>query len=278
MDYITPDGGVYSWIGGTGGNNGPLRGTLLAQLNPLYHASPQLLFNAADPVIPVAPGSRLSGPDFANYTAVTISGQVFSDVNQNGVRDASENYKTGQQIQLIDRDGNLVMTVLSATVDRNGNSMIEPETEAGSYLFSGVAPGRYTVRTQLGTNQIQTAPFPDRFTEFAFQLDQRLQLESTGNLFENFGANQERWIYSKALAEWTYINQAGELYKWDGVSSGAGLSGTLITRLNRTYYDNPELLYNAQTTRVDLQSGDVFARDFGVLDLDELFTSIGDLL
>ncbi len=276
--YITPDGSLFDWIAGTGGTNGPLRGNLITTLDPTFHMNPQLLFDATNPSVVVASGEVVDGPDFANYQPAVISGRVFADTNQNGVRDAGESYVVGQNVELIDRDGNVVRTVVSKNIDLNSDDTIDPETERGIYSFDSAVPGQYGVRQVLTGSQVTTAPFPSRFSDFAFRLNERLELTFTGNFFENFGANQERWLYSGSLAEWTYITTDGELYEWDGVSTGSDLTGTLITRLDNTFYNNPERLYDAQSTTLTVSSGETDLRNFGVLDIDQLFSNLGNLL
>ncbi|MDM8517097.1 SdrD B-like domain-containing protein, partial [Desulfobacterales bacterium HSG16] len=69
--------------------------------------------------------------NFGDQQTGTISGVVFNDINGNGVQDAGEDGIGGVTVELVDENGD-VKTVITA-----GN---------GSYVFTGVSEGSYTVR------------------------------------------------------------------------------------------------------------------------------------
>ncbi|MEJ7595113.1 MAG: hypothetical protein WKF77_26615 [Planctomycetaceae bacterium] len=137
--YILPDGSVYSWDNASGGSRGLVQGTFLQQLDPIYHMNPQLLSSAVNPQFTLAAGNNVNGPQFGNYKPTSVTGRVFEDTNQSGVRDASELYQNDRTIQLIDRDGNVVSEVLTGDVDSDGtreSTQIQNEACIGSTTWS----------------------------------------------------------------------------------------------------------------------------------------------
>jgi hypothetical protein len=84
--------------------------------------------------ITVTSGSRESGNDFGNFQNATISGTKFKDANDNNARDAGEPGLGGWEIHLFGMDG-------------MGNDVHRHTTTAadGTYSFTGVTPGSYTL-------------------------------------------------------------------------------------------------------------------------------------
>ncbi len=72
--------------------------------------------------------SNLTGENFGNFQTFKVSGQVYSDLNDNGALDAGEPGLSGWAIKLVQSGTG---TTLSTTTDANGN-----------YSFSGVGPVR----------------------------------------------------------------------------------------------------------------------------------------
>ena len=216
--YILPDGSVFSWDNVSGGANGLVQGTLLQKLDASYHMNPQLLSDAVNPQITLAAGSAATGPQFGNYQPTTISGRVFEDSDQSGTRGTTELYRNNRQVQLIDRDGNVVREVRSADRESDGTPGINPNTERGVYLFANVVPGRYTVRQVLDSSEIQTAPFKNSLAVLASRVDQQFALRFSGSFFESFGTNKERFLFSDSIGGWVYITQAGDLFRWNPTS------------------------------------------------------------
>ncbi|MCI0376980.1 MAG: PQQ-dependent sugar dehydrogenase [Gemmataceae bacterium] len=78
---------------------------------------------------------------------------------------------------------------------------------------------------------------------WAFVLDQQLGLNTTGNLWFNFGGKNEIWVQA-ANGQWYFLLPNGELYR----QTGPAATGTLIATIGTTFYANPSALYNAQPT------------------------------
>ncbi|MCA9134151.1 MAG: carboxypeptidase regulatory-like domain-containing protein, partial [Planctomycetales bacterium] len=82
--------------------------------------------------IPVSAGGQLVNYDFCEVPPASLAGTVFVDLDEDGMFDANEQPIAGVTITLFDNQGQRVAT---ATTDANGN-----------YSFTGLAPGRYTVK------------------------------------------------------------------------------------------------------------------------------------
>src|SRR6266545_467947 len=74
----------------------------------------------------------------------SVSGSVFKDLNGNGTQDTGESGLGGVTIQLLDSNGTVIATTTTA-----GD---------GSYIFTGVTPGSYTVRETDPTGYVSTTP------------------------------------------------------------------------------------------------------------------------
>ncbi|MDA7980313.1 MAG: LEPR-XLL domain-containing protein [Pirellulales bacterium] len=71
--------------------------------------------------------------DFAEIPAAGISGYVYADDNNNGIKDAGEQGIGGTSIELLDESG-------------NGTGIMTVTASDGSYSFLGLQPGMYGVR------------------------------------------------------------------------------------------------------------------------------------
>jgi hypothetical protein len=71
-------------------------------------------------------------------------------------------------------------------------------------------------------------------------------LVNTGNLWENWGGNHERWLLGHNLQDdgpqWYFINTDGSFFAWDG---SAAANGTMLATLNPIYHDQIDRLCNA---------------------------------
>jgi Legume lectin domain/SdrD B-like domain/Bacterial pre-peptidase C-terminal domain/Bacterial Ig-like domain len=92
-----------------------------------------------------------TGLNFGNYQSITISGNVYNDVDGNGLRGAGEPGLASWTVDLEDSSGNVLATVLT---DSSGN-----------YAFAGVGAGTYLVAEVVQTNWVQTQPsYPTVYT------------------------------------------------------------------------------------------------------------------
>lgn len=77
----------------------------------------------------IAPGGSATG-NFGDQKVGTISGVVFNDVNGDGIQNVNEHGIGGVQVILVDDEGNIVQKLTAGD---------------GSYIFTNVTPGSYTV-------------------------------------------------------------------------------------------------------------------------------------
>jgi protocatechuate 3,4-dioxygenase beta subunit len=92
---------------------------------------------AADTVtaIPVAPGADAAGYTFGERAPVSISGAVFSDLDGDGAVGAGEPGVPGATVELLDAGGGVLDTITT--------------TASGTFSFTGLAPGVYSLRKTL---------------------------------------------------------------------------------------------------------------------------------
>ena len=109
----------------TGGGGGTPGTATAVATTPSVVASIVLLKNGSGQVA----GSP--GNNFAEVVGSSIAGQVFLDQNDDGVRNAADTALAGVTLELLSG-----ATVIATTTT----------DAAGAYLFSGLAPGSYTVR------------------------------------------------------------------------------------------------------------------------------------
>ena len=76
-------------------------------------------------------GSTVTGLDFGNFKTITVTGNVYNDLDGNGLRGSGEPGLAGWTVDLEDSQGNVLA---SALTDSNGN-----------YSFTGVGGGSYQV-------------------------------------------------------------------------------------------------------------------------------------
>ena len=191
----------------------------------------------------VMPEAIHNNIDFGNFRIGGIHGRKWNDLNADGQRDAGEPWLNGWVIELLDSSGNLIATTTTADLDLNGDNVFDPETESGWYSFNDLQPATYRVREQQQTGWTSTVPVSGANAQEARNLDEQLDLFTTGNLFENQHGRFERWFRSGANGQWYFVVPGGEVFQWDGVQ-GSG-SGTLVAELDARFYRDPSLIYDA---------------------------------
>ena len=84
--FLLPNGQLRIWDNASGGDNGPLKGTLVTRLDVTVYRNPGLLIDAVDPTISLASGEDVLNADFGNFEAATIEGRKWHDDNRDGAR------------------------------------------------------------------------------------------------------------------------------------------------------------------------------------------------
>ena len=89
-------------------------------------------------------GVNVVGGIFGNFQTITVSGNVYNDLDGNGLKTAGEPGLQGWTLNLLDSSGNVLAT---QTSDASGN-----------YTFTGVGPGKLSLAEVVQTNWVQTQP------------------------------------------------------------------------------------------------------------------------
>ena len=156
--------------------------------------------------------SEPDGPFIAS-----IQGQVFEDINRNGIRDSGEEGIDGETVRLLDAGLLIVSEVTTVSRDVDGNGVIDPESEQGLYGFDELLPDLYFVDLPRPSEQ-QTLPPPPG--QHRVVLTPGLRQEDV-----NFGIAASSSLYGQK-----FFDANG-----DGVRSGAaevGLNGWVIELVN----------------------------------------------
>jgi hypothetical protein len=226
--FIDPDGRFYA----SDGAANRASGTLLADLDVLYYAQPERLFNAQpNEVTANVVGGVLTVqtiPNWAGRVVVeTTSGAVRQIFTLNWVNNPPVLTPSGNQTRQTGQPPlNLTLTATDADTD--------PVT------FSAVGG-------HLG-----------------FALQQTLGLRLQGSLSQNFGGQNEKWLLSSVNDNWYFIKPNGQLFQWDRTPRQA--TGTLAATLDPVYWHRPDLLYNAPNSdlafAIDQRLGLTFTGNF----------------
>lgn len=177
---------------------------------------------------------------------------------------SEEPWMNGVVFDLLNANGDVVATTVSQDMDRNGDRIIQDETERGWYRFENVMPGKYTVREVVPEGWVQSASSTSPGAAEAFRLDTELGLSPSSVLHTNFGGRGEKWI--RGSAAWYYITPAGDLFRWNGraVTARRPLTGTLVASPGISYFRDVSLLHSARNPELTVNPGDVISRvDFG---------------
>lgn len=100
------------------------------------------------------------GGDFGlvvDMNMATITGQVWNDLNGDGIHDTNEPGLLGEIVEIRDSFGNILATAATGDVDLNFDMMIDPFTETGIYSSASYPPDDYRIRI---------VPTPGRFISF----------------------------------------------------------------------------------------------------------------
>ena len=92
----------------------------------------------------------------------------------------------------------------------------------------------------------------------AGNLDRDLGLYTTGDLHQNWGGRNEKWLMSQSTGVWHYITPDGGVYRWDG---SAAASGALQAQLDVSYWVDVNKL--VQASEFQWTDDDVISGSFG---------------
>jgi protocatechuate 3,4-dioxygenase beta subunit len=170
ISTVTGSNGTYSFTG--------LASTTfhLRQVVPTGYS--QTSPSSSPTSIPLATGQSVTGQNFTdtaatvNYIPGSIAGEVYNDKNGNGKLDSGETGISGVELYIdLNKDG---------TIDSG-----DPTTttsSAGTYSFTGLAPGTYRVREVVPTGDKLTDPLPAvGYFDIVVQSNWQIHGENWGN-------------------------------------------------------------------------------------------------
>jgi hypothetical protein len=293
--FVTPAGQLYAWDG----TASQATGTLLANLDPLFWAQPNRLFNAqanelnatiANNTLTVTTPTNFAGKAVVelNTTAPSLNHQIFTltfadqapaiTITPSGTVTTKQGTPVSVTVTTSDGDGDTVnLTAVgghlgfvlhqslglrlqgSLFTNYGGQNEEWLQSSSGNWYF--IKPDGTlwkwdgTPNKATGTQTASLDPVyyyhPDLLYnppsgDLAFALDQRLNLTNTGNLFLNYGGQNEKWLLGND--GWYFVKPDGTLWKWDGTANQA--TGTLQATLDPDYYTNIQRLYDAKPNQV----------------------------
>jgi PKD repeat protein len=211
--YITPDGSFYHWHGGATTN-----ATLVDVLLPADWADPSRLHNGqsvpAQATIGVA-GDTLTVTPTAGFIGAFL---VTASVNDGQGGSDSETFRV-----LVRASDPPVLTPI-------GDQQVLSNQDSIDVILSATDPNNDPLTFSASAQSL------------AYHLDQTLGLFTTGNLYQNFGGLNEKWLQGNG-GKWYYITPDGRFFEWKG--GAVGPADTLLEQLDPALWTNPALLYNA---------------------------------
>ena len=165
--------------------------------------------------VTVTSGQVVSDADFgAQGLPGEIHGTIWDDQDGDRNRDEGEPGLDGWVVELIDTDsGEVVDTTITQSIDLNDDGQIDPETETGLYVFTGVVPGEWTVQQVLVPGWQRTYPRYDPFYTFVLNNGETVGDINFGNrwrpgfidgtVWHDLNGNGERDAGEAGLDGWT---------------------------------------------------------------------------
>jgi hypothetical protein len=214
--YLLPNGELYEWDGATSG-------TLRGNVGQYYWDDPNRLID-----VPTTPHATISVNPMTGALTVTrmptttISAIVVTATVSDGMLSASQMF---------------TITVLASSNLPPTLAPIADQTIPSSQASVLVA--------LMGSDPNgDPLTYSATATSLAYVRDQQYNFFTTGDFFQNFLGLDEKWVQSAAMSNgWAYILPNGELYEWNGMTSG-----TLRGNVGQYYWDDPNRLIDVPTT------------------------------
>ncbi|MHB1558117.1 MAG: SdrD B-like domain-containing protein, partial [Isosphaeraceae bacterium] len=138
-----------------------------------------------------------TGNNFGQFQALTLTGQVFNDVNGNGAPDSGETGLSGWTVNLLDSSSTIV-----ATATTNGN---------GDYTFHVDSAGTFTVEEVLKAGYVLTDPAAGKYTvsvdsgqsDAGLNFGDFQQVTLGGQVFNDVNGNGAPDGGEPGLSQWT---------------------------------------------------------------------------
>jgi len=184
-------------------------------------------------------------------TRVSKAANTTADVAR--IAFAFENWQNGITVELLNDAGLVVARTNSASIDRNSDGTIQPESETGWYRFNTLLPGNYSVRQLVPANSRTTSEVSTSAQAGIRTLAETYGFAADASDHYNFGGRNERWFRSRN-AEWFYILPSGQIFQWDRLSGGnkGPVKGKLVAIVPGSVYLNLNLLFRPASTRLTI--------------------------
>ncbi len=146
--------------------------------------------------VPAGAGDH-TGLDFGNFQLVSVSGNVYNDLNGNGSQDAGEPGLGGWTVDVVDSSGNVVASAVS---DPSGN-----------YTITGVGPGAFTLQEVVQPGWILTQPTNPSYYSFTTSSGVNVAggifgnfqtISVSGNVYNDQDGNGLRGVGEPGLQNW----------------------------------------------------------------------------
>jgi hypothetical protein len=214
--FVTPDGAVRQWSGGSLGDLGAH--TLVATLSSTHYAHPSLIHNAPDP----------------NGNFARVAQALDAELGFESPTSYSENWAgMGEKWLRTCNNRWYFVTPSGSLYEWDGQQEF-----SSCCLVGQLDAAAYSTPAALH----DAASSPSNLPQLAYQLDQQLGLQFTGNYFQNWGGANEKWMRA-ADSSWYFVTPQGQLFHWNGQRDLA--TSTLTAMLSANYHANPGLLHNA---------------------------------
>jgi protocatechuate 3,4-dioxygenase beta subunit len=178
----------------------------------------------------LASGQSISGLDFGDFQSVTLSGEVYSDLNDNGVLNSGEPGLPGWTVNLLNSSSQVVGT---ATTDSGGD-----------YSFTITNPGTYTIEEVLQSGYVLTAPASGSYTETLTSGE-----SVSGLQFGNFALVSPTATVINPTSSSVGYGQSVTFTATVSSSNGTPPDGTVQFLVNGSNYGSPVSLSGATAQR-----------------------------
>ncbi|MCI0642744.1 MAG: S8 family serine peptidase [Gemmataceae bacterium] len=213
---IEPSGVVREWL------SGPLASSpIVATLDGSYWNNPTRLVNVATPSAQAGVTATFSGNNLIVDPPPSLVGPILVRVQvSDGQASVSRIFKV-----TVNNAAPALAALADRTMPRTQSNLLVPlsvvDADGDSVTLSAMA-----------------YPY-----SAAFELEQRLDLYSTGNLWQNYSGLNEKWLRSRLNGKWYTIEPSGVVREWTG---GSVVNSPVVATLKSMHWTNPSLLHNAQ--------------------------------
>lgn len=160
---------------------------------------------------------------------------------------APEQWLDGWVVELLNVDGEVVQTAVTAGRDLDGDGSIDPEREGGFYSFTADSDQEYSVRQVVPGTWRETIRIELESSTPSEKAVNSRGLYLRGSYFQNFGGLNEKWIFSDAQG-WHFVTPEGRLVEWDGqaIDDENPLTGSLVALVGAVAWEDPTTLFEGR--------------------------------